>query len=339
MTTPTKSPSATRRVLTTLVKLGLVFGLLYVLAQRGFLSLKETANAYDHPLLTLGGQAIIVGCAVLSAIRWWVLLRATGVELTLWRTLRLSLIGNFFNIALPGAVSGDFVKAFYIAKDVDERRARVFGTIFFDRILGISALALVCAAARLSGVTFEAPPGVGEALAVFIYALGGGVLAFYTYLLLVPDDKDLALRIAVALEARVKAVGALKEFYLGMRQFRSHPGALLAAMGLSAAIHISVGLACAFFAWAMGDNALTVTQVYATAPLGFLVTAVPVSPAGVGTGHAAFLFLFKMVGSARGADVFTLFALAQFFTGGIGGLVYLRFKGKEPAPTLPAQAG
>jgi uncharacterized membrane protein YbhN (UPF0104 family) len=83
----------------------------------------------------------------------------------------------------------------------------------------------------------------------------------------------------------------------------------------------------------MGETQLTYTQVYGSAPLGFLVTTIPVAPAGVGTGHAAFLFLLQTVGSQRGADIFTLFALAQFFTGGIGGLVYLRFKAREPQPT------
>ena len=38
-----------------------------------------------------------------------------------------------------------------------------------------------------------------------------------------------------------------------------------------------------------------------------------VGPAGVGTGHAAFAYLFNLWGSQRGADIFTLAVLRQCF--------------------------
>jgi hypothetical protein len=66
-------------------------------------------------------------------------------------------------------------------------------------------------------------------------------------------------------------------------------------------------------------------------PLGLLVTAIPLTPAGVGTGHAAFTGLFHILGSPAGANVFNFFLVSQIFFGALGGLVYLRFR-QETGP-------
>ena len=127
------------------------------------------------------------------------------------------------------------------------------------------------------------------------------------------------------LESRFAKVGSVTRIYLGLRHYHHHRGAVLRALALSAVVQLMVGATCCFFAKALGD-AVPAIGVYVIVPLGLLVTAVPVMPAGVGTGHAAFFYLFKLLGSSRGADVFSLYALIQIVLGAVGGLVYLRFK-------------
>jgi len=61
-------------------------------------------------------------------------------------------------------------------------------------------------------------------------------------------------------------------------------------------------------------------------PLGLLVTAVPIAPAGIGTGHAAFGWLFLRLGSKAGANVFNLFILVQLALASVGGFFYLGFR-------------
>src|SRR5690606_34984330 len=96
----------------------------------------------------------------------------------------LNLVGNFFNIALPGAVSGDFVKAVYVSEDFPDKRAPVFGSMVFDRLLGVSAMILVGA---FSGLLSLILPWGGSLPAVLLYAigfLGVGVAVFFLYLFL-----------------------------------------------------------------------------------------------------------------------------------------------------------
>ena len=44
-----------------------------------------------------------------SAVRWLLLLRSEGIECSLRLALRLTWIGHFWNMVIPGAVSGDAV--------------------------------------------------------------------------------------------------------------------------------------------------------------------------------------------------------------------------------------
>ncbi len=313
-----------------ILKVAFVGALLYFLSRKGFLSLAETGRALAEWQYMVPAYAAILLCSFLGIARWKWLLDAQGIHLTWKRAAQLTFVGNFFNIALPGAVSGDLVKAFYIGREVEGARSRAFGSILFDRVAGISALALVA-----SGAMFFSLDDVRvQGLRTIIFASGLATLAGYAYLFLIKPDHDPVLRLLRQLERRFPRAGSLVRIYEGVRTYHAYPATVLRVLLLSLAIHWLVGWACLQFAHALGEEFLSVRLLYVVVPLGLLVTAIPVMPAGVGTGHAAFVFLFKLLGSERGADVFSLFALAQITIGMLGGLVYLRFRAKEaPMPS------
>src|SRR5690606_26991097 len=114
-----------------------------------------------------------------------------------------------------------------------------------------------------------------------------------------------------------------------VRHYHNHRGTVMRVLGISALIHTLVCTACFLFAQALGEGQIPPFPVFVIVPLGLLVTAVPIMPAGIGTGHAAFGWLFHFLGSLRGADVFSLFVLSQLLGGSIGGLIYLRFRTRE----------
>ena len=89
---------------------------------------------------------------------------------------------------------------------------------------------------------------------------------------------------------------------------------------------------CVKFANALGVQDIPLVAAYVLVPLGLLVTAIPVLPAGArNRARGFFFYLFGLIGVQRGAAmIFTLYALAQMLTGAVGGLIYLQFKGHEP---------
>ena len=78
----------------------------------GLVSMLRTANTQ---WLVFGLLAISLVYPIIT-LRWWLLLRARGIPVTLWNTFRLTMVGHFFNFCMPGTTGGDLVKAYYAAQ-------------------------------------------------------------------------------------------------------------------------------------------------------------------------------------------------------------------------------
>jgi uncharacterized membrane protein YbhN (UPF0104 family) len=157
------------------------------------------------------------------------------------------------------------------------------------------------------------------------------VLVFYTYLFLVKEHHDPVLILFKKTELKIKKLATLTRIYEGLRHYHSHRWTVIKSVLISVLIQTATAWSILKFGNALGVKTIPYLSVCVLAPLGLLVTAIPIFPAGVGTGHAAFLYLFSLAGTDRGADIFTFSVLGNVAMGAIGGLVYLRFKGHNPA--------
>ncbi len=310
----------------TFLKLAFVAVLLAFLVKKGFISGEHLKRAFQSPERMIPAIAALVATTAAGALRWKWLLDAQGIQLSFKRVLQLHLIGNFFNLALPGAVSGDFVKAFYVGKEVQGQRARAFGSILFDRVSGLAALVIVSAGAILLGLRGFLHTPFLHAIQTFVLLAAAAFLAFFTYLFLVKETHDPLLLVLQKVETRIPKVESLRKIYESLRHYHHHRKAVILSVGISVLVHLIVGWACFQFAQALGDTELPLLRTYVVVPIGLLVTAIPVAPGGIGTGNVAFLWLFQLIGSQRGADVYSLFALTNLIFGSVGGWVYLRFK-------------
>jgi len=318
-----------KRYAVTIGKLGLVAGLLYWMAQKGLISPEVTARAFRRLDLFLPTCLFLLATNLLSMARWHWLLTAQGIRITLGHTVQLSFIGSFFNVMLPGAVSGDFVKAYYVGIASDGRRGHAFGSILFDRVVGLSALALVSATAlALEWDELKGTP-VLSALRLFVASAAIAVVCGLSYLFLLKERHDPVFRLLNHYKGRGKLFKSLFGIYEGIRSYHSHRLISAGALVISAGIHAAVCLSFYWFAKALEID-LPFQQVFVVVPLGLLITAIPVAPAGIGTGHAGFLWLFGLLGTNRGADLFTLFVLNNLFTAAIGGIAYLAYRSRHP---------
>ncbi len=317
-----------------IAKLMLVVLLLGFLARKGLLSLSELRKIFDHvDLLAI----VILSTAINTLIgisRWQLLLRAQGIQLSWIKTARLNLIGGFFNLALPGAVSGDLVKAFYIAREHPGKRGHVFGSILFDRIVGVAGLVIVATVAMVMGYGPLHEHQVFQAVQGFVLLAFCGMASFFVLLFFVPDRLDPAAGLLRRASTRIRQAGSLLRIYEGIRNYHSHRRMVASSLALSCVIHALAASSCMiFFKVLEGSSGASIDPwgIFVVVPLGLLVTAVPVAPAGVGTGHAAFSWLFLLLGSSAGANIFSLFVVFQLFVGAIGGWVYLRYRSEIPA--------
>jgi hypothetical protein len=150
-----------------------------------------------------------------------------------------------------------------------------------------------------------------------------GVIVFFLYLFLVPRTHDPIEKLLHRLAAWKPSAASLLRIFEGVRAYQTKRLAVFLAMVLSLIIHIAVSWATIQFLYALGDTQTPGSVLYVFTPLTLLVTAIPVLPGGIGTGHAALSWGLQAVGSARGADVFNLFFLTNLALSLVGSVVYL----------------
>lgn len=117
----------------------------------------------------------------LHAWRWWLLLRAQGVGLSLHWAHVVTWIGNFYNAFLLGGLGGDAAKAFYLCRDATSHQAGGLAATLLDRVLGLIVLlsiTLLTLVLKLDAVTPNAELRLllGLCVALCLASVIGGLL-------------------------------------------------------------------------------------------------------------------------------------------------------------------
>ena len=110
----------TKTILKNVFKFGLMAGIIYYLYAKGLLDFSRVRAVLADPVVVAVGICVILGTSTLCVMRWRMLLAGQGIRISFGDAFRLTFIGMFFNTALPGAVSGDVVKGYYIVKQQPE---------------------------------------------------------------------------------------------------------------------------------------------------------------------------------------------------------------------------
>jgi len=131
------------------VKIIIGFGFLIYVLKKNNIQIKDLFGEQVVILLAvlIVFQAIIF---ILSGIRWVLIVRSmTTQDLTIRKGLMISWIGLFFSSFLPGIVSSDITRFYYINKISPGFKDNV-KTIITDRIIGLISLILLSAACLVS---------------------------------------------------------------------------------------------------------------------------------------------------------------------------------------------
>jgi uncharacterized protein (TIRG00374 family) len=257
--------------------------------------------------------------ALLFAVtRWWRLLRVVGCETTWFNVMRLTYLGLFFNLVMPGLTGGDVAKAIIVVREHPERRGQALMSVIVDRVIGLMTLAtLALVVVLIVGGSF-APlqlPLIGFAAAGF----GGSIVYF-----------NQTVRRAVRFDkwiAKLPLGDKLKTLDEAAHVFFSHPVELGIAMLLSLGNHAGAILAVWALGLSFGVPAVEVNALdyFAIVPIANIISSIPVLPGGWGFGELAYLKLFELIGAsgAQGTAVSITFRLCQLLLSLMGGLFLL----------------
>lgn len=107
---------------------------------------------------------------LLSALRWWFVLRAFGTPVGFGKVVIFWWAGLFFSLGLPGTGGGDAFRILYMIRLYPRRKLRASLSILADRLCGLAALVISLAlSGALQHRLFLADPAV---LGIFSAATG-----------------------------------------------------------------------------------------------------------------------------------------------------------------------
>ena len=304
-----------RKALFNLLKILFAGGLLwFVISRAGLDQVKEQLAAIHLGTWLLGLTVIFLGSCI-SIVRWHLLMRSVGLDSQLWRTFRIGWIGIFFNNVVPGLTGGDLVKAIYITREHPTQRTDAVISVIVDRIVGIVALALIAAVV----IPFDFARYHSVALGIYGFL---GAAALGTVLVL---SRRVKARVRGLLERFGRGggdgTGLLSKIDRAVSMYRDRLGMLTLALGMSFVVHMLLITGIWFFADALSHGGApapvpgeTVEQRQeelaalgsvglathcSMIPIIMIISSLPIAPAGIGVGEAAFVYFYGTVGVAQ----------------------------------------
>jgi uncharacterized protein (TIRG00374 family) len=297
-------------------------GMSYPLIDRG---VGEMVKNADHRLL-LAAIAIFPLTFLITSYRWYLLLQALGIGVTIARAFVINMVGAFYNTFLPGSTGGDVVKAVYAAKQTTTHRTRAVMSVIIDRVLGLIALVL------LGGVMatyqfFKLPPTdparhlcaeVAIGSLAIILATCTGLFVYYHPLLRKYTGLDFILR-KLPMQRQIQKVMEVMEIY------RSRPLLMLCAVIGTLPVHGTVVMSAMLCGMAF-DLPIPGSYYWVVVPVVVLSGSIPISPQGAGVME----FFAIMLTRRYGCTVSQAFALTmsirivQILWNLVGGIFVLR---------------
>ena len=268
-------------------------------------SLSDLQKLLASPLLFILASLGFALNYILNFLRWNILLEGAGIKIKFRENIRLSMIGQFFSIFMPGAVGGDLIKAVYVSRQFPQHRTKGVASILLDRILGFLTLLLSATFFFLIGFDLH---HLSHSLKVFILflSLSSGSLLF---MVLVPKT----------------AVSFLKKFEFShsiwerlvktLESFARKPQALLRALIVSilgqagCILGFSLIGRILFSSFPWGE--MNLLKFMAGTAVGVTASAIPLSPMGLGVGQVAFGKVFSLLGAPQDSYGIVIISAAQ----------------------------
>jgi glycosyltransferase 2 family protein len=285
--------SHARRTLLTAVKIALAVAILSWLAfqaRDGFA--RRSGQPTEWPLI-----AAALGCtfatAMLSFVRWHMLIRALGIDVRLIDSLRLGALGLALNYVSPGSIGGDFFKAVFLAHGQPGRRTEAVATVVADRVIGLLTMLVLASTGILATGLLDAPSAPLKLLCRSILVTSA-VFWIGFALLLLPRSRFGDWLIDRA--ERLPVIGATIARLMGtIDVYRSRKSILLASFGVS--LVMALCFVTSFYLVACGIlvNRPTWPQHLVIVPMAGLAGAIPLTPSGLGTMEAMVEWLYRIM--------------------------------------------
>lgn len=309
-----------------LLKFTLSFALCYWLVKTGKLDFTLVSKLINSGSLWIFGLLLILSGLFINSLRLKILLDTKSKNpLPYLKILAFSAIGNFFSVILPGASMGDVIKFFYLKKlNRDASKATIASLMILDRLiglLGLFLLATLMCVGQLEVIRKLHPVLLTLTFINISATLGSG---FFIFLLF--SKFHLKNKFLVFFSKWPKIEHALSDlFKINLSIIPFIKCLSLSLLNQSVTIGSFWLLASAYL-----PAHVSFSMIFTITPIGMVGSSLPISPGGLGVGHALFDNLFKLLGIQNGASLFNLYFVGYFLISLLGAIPYLFYRQKDP---------
>jgi hypothetical protein len=133
--------SKIKQLLKTAVKIIIAAAALWLVFQSIDIREVWTIGIQIHPAFLIGAILLFILSKIFAALRLNVFFKKHELRIPEKENLKLYWLGMFYNLFLPGGISGDGYKIYLLKKQTDRNLKELFTAIFIDRISGVAVLA------------------------------------------------------------------------------------------------------------------------------------------------------------------------------------------------------
>ena len=322
-----------------ILKLGFAIGILYWLISNGKLDFKLLLKVANTPHLILAAFSLVVLQNIFNSLRWIEILKTqTNRTISKVIIIMINWIGLFFSTVLPGAVTGDLIKMFYL-KTVDNTltKTSMVLSVLMDRIFGLVSLLLlmgVVSSFRYNEISSIAP-SVKHILNINFIILGFILIGLSSFFLPRHIQEKMT-----ALPKKLPYIGGHFDHLINcFWQIANCKKTLFSCIGFSL-LSQSLGITAFYIISSpFYSTQISLIDLFTFIPIGFVVTALPIAPAGMGVGHAAFDQLFQYFNISGGASLFNLYWIVFICNNLLGIIPYIILSKKQGGIKLKTVEG
>ncbi len=318
-----------KKILVNGLKAVLAAGLLWWLMRSGKLDWHLLADMRRYPHRLLLAFLFCFVNLFLITWRWRQLLGARGGGgLNMRQLFFVNWIGQFFSIVLPGSVTGDLAKVYYVKRrDPTFSNAFLLFSCFLDRLMGLTGLILLMGTFSVFhyGPLTAMSPRLAPLLHFNFLLLAGVGLAALVFFFM----PTLPARVLARLSTALPQVRFLPRLHVLWDDLVAAKGHMAKAVFVSILVQFLGVVIFHLLVSPQYTAPLSLSTVLSFIPLGFMAVAVPLAPAGLGVGHAAFEALFGFAGQPGGANFFNMYFVVVVAFGLLGALPWIIWRGRE----------
>jgi uncharacterized protein (TIRG00374 family) len=273
-----------RRSLATLVKIGAGVGAICALIFFSKIDLKSLVALSRQPAAVVC-IALVFATLPLAALRWMVLLRTLGFEISFRKLYHVIAITNLFNALLVGPLGGDVARTIYVWRIIGHSSGSVASSIVVDRLFGLFSAFCIALLYMVFNWSWMKDEPV-------LFALGTSVLLGFVGMIAVAGGILITPNFIQPLERRLLEWPRLASL-LGwasrtVRSMSRSPLALLNVFLLALLSQAMTVLSVLVIGDALGIQTLRPVDYMLAVPVTIVANSLPLTPNGLGIGEAAF---------------------------------------------------